>query len=248
MTDLHCHILPNIDDGAKNPEISLELLRCEQRDGVNQIALTSHFIPDKISISEYLQRRQRSFELLKQALASTTMQFQFKLGAEVYFSPDLADLDLRHLCLEGTDYLLIELSTRHRPYFLYETLQSIQAQGIIPLIAHIERYPYIMDDLTALYNLVDMGMYIQSNAGAVIQNPKQILKLIRWNLVHVLSTDAHSIDKRPPNMAQAMQIIRKELGDEIAENLIVNGNDIFIGREPAYTEPHRPKKLLNHWF
>lgn len=248
MTDLHCHILPKIDDGAKSPEISLELLRREQEDGVNQIALTSHFICDKISLSEYLQRRQYSFELLKQAVATTNMQFHFKLGAEVYFSPELADLDLHELCLEGTDYLLIEFSTRHRPYFLTETLQSIQAQGIIPLIAHVERYPYIMDDLTSLYDLVDMGVYIQSNAGALIQNPKRILKLIRWNLVHVLSTDSHSIDKRPPNLAEGIQIVRDALGDEIAESLIRNGNDIFSGHEPEYTEPHCPKKLFNHWF
>lgn len=248
MTDLHCHILPKIDDGAKTPEISLELLRREQEDGVNQIALTSHFISDKITLSDFLQRRQYSFELLKQAVATTDMQFQFKLGAEVYFSPELADLDLSQLCLEGTDYLLIELSTRHKPYFLTETLQSVQAQGITPLLAHVERYPYIMDDLSILYDLVNMGVCVQSNAGALIQHPKKILKLIRWNLVHVLSTDSHSIDKRPPNLAEAMDIVKKQLGDETVNQLIVNAQDIFTGRELEFFEPHCPKKIFNHWF
>ena len=141
MTDLHCHILPGMDDGAKDTAVSLELLRREYEDGVRNIAFTSHFNSERTTVEAFTEKRQTAFEQLTAALEGQPMQFDFKLGAEVFFSPGLCELDTRALCMGDTAYLLLEFPTTHKPHFIRQTLYNLQQQGIVPLIAHIERYP-----------------------------------------------------------------------------------------------------------
>ena len=204
MTDLHCHILPGMDDGAKDTAVSLELLRREYEDGVRNIAFTSHFNSERTTVEAFTAKRQAAFEQLTAALEGQPMQFDFKLGAEVFFSPGLCELDTRALCMGDTAYLLLEFPTTHKPHFIRQTLYNLQQQGIVPLIAHIERYPYVLEDPTLLYDWVAAGAYAQINAGALLEPKlcKKLCKFIQWGLVHVISTDTHSPDKRPPRMAQ----------------------------------------------
>lgn len=108
MTDLHCHILPNIDDGAKDVSISLRLLEKEYADGVRNIAFTSHFNSEWTTPDAFLQKRAAAYETLTAALPTgpEAMQFRFKLGCEVYFSPKLCELDAKALCIGDTSYML----------------------------------------------------------------------------------------------------------------------------------------------
>ena len=144
MTDLHCHILPNIDDGAKDVSISLRLLEKEYADGVRNIAFTSHFNSEWTTPDAFLQKRAAAYETLTAALPTgpEAMQFRFKLGCEVYFSPKLCELDAKALCIGDTSYMLVEFPTTHKPHFIRQTFALLQEQGVLPLIAHIERYPY----------------------------------------------------------------------------------------------------------
>lgn len=109
MTDLHCHILPNIDDGAKDVSISLRLLEKEYADGVRNIAFTSHFNSEWTTPDAFLQKRAAAYETLTAALPTgpEAMQFRFKLGCEVYFSPKLCELDAKALCIGDTSYMLV---------------------------------------------------------------------------------------------------------------------------------------------
>ena len=201
MTDLHCHILPNIDDGAKDVSISLRLLEKEYADGVRNIAFTSHFNSEWTTPDAFLQKRAAAYETLTAALPTgpEAMQFRFKLGCEVYFSPKLCELDAKALCIGDTSYMLVEFPTTHKPHFIRQTFALLQEQGVLPLIAHIERYPYVLEDPTLLYNWVAAGAYVQINAGALLDSPKlrrTLCKFISWQLVHVISTDTHSPDGR----------------------------------------------------
>ena len=118
MTDLHCHILPNIDDGAKDVSISLRLLEKEYADGVRNIAFTSHFNSEWTTPDAFLQKRAAAYETLTAALPTgpEAMQFRFKLGCEVYFSPKLCELDAKALCIGDTSYMLVEFPTTHKPH------------------------------------------------------------------------------------------------------------------------------------
>ena len=250
MTELHCHILPGIDDGAKNVDVSLALLKLEAKAGINQIALTSHFKPEHITLDEFLEGRSLAYAELLSALENTDLNFNFKLGAEVYFSPQLSELDLRPLCIGDTDYMLLEFSTLHKPQFIDEVLYDIQCQGIVPLIAHVERYPYVMEDLSILYNWIDSGCYAHVNADTFLRSKKDakfFCKLIKWDLVHFIATDTHSVDKRPPRMTEAFCEIEKLAGRETVEKLIQNADDIFNNYELDLCDFHEPKKSLGRW-
>lgn len=226
MTDLHCHILPNIDDGAKDVSISLRLLEKEYADGVRNIAFTSHFNSEWTTPDAFLQKRAAAYETLTAALPTgpEAMQFRFKLGCEVYFSPKLCELDAKALCIGDTSYMLVEFPTTHKPHFIRQTFALLQEQGVLPLIAHIERYPYVLEDPTLLYNWVAAGAYVQINAGALLDSPK-----LR-------------------RMAEAAAVLEKELGRETASKLLQNGDALFDDEELDVFTPRRPKKFLNFWM
>ena len=196
MTDLHCHILPNIDDGAKDVSISLRLLEKEYADGVRNIAFTSHFNSEWTTPDAFLQKRAAAYETLTAALPTgpEAMQFRFKLGCEVYFSPKLCELDAKALCIGDTSYMLVEFPTTHKPHFIRQTFALLQEQGVLPLIAHIERYPYVLEDPTLLYNWVATGAYVQINAGAPAGFSKTAPDALQ---VHLVAACPRHLDGHP---------------------------------------------------
>ena len=97
MTDLHCHILPGMDDGARNAMESLELVKQEYEYGVKNIALTSHFNSNRISIEAFVEKRKQAFASLQEAQKEAPMEITYKLGAEVFFTPKLCEMDVQRL-------------------------------------------------------------------------------------------------------------------------------------------------------
>ncbi len=252
MIDLHCHILPGIDDGAKNVEDSLTLLREEKRQHISSIVFTPHFNFERISLDEFVQARKRSFELLSSSPEFQQLEISAKLGAEVYFSVKLNEYDLDPLCFEGTKYILIELSTGTRPYGLTHTMTDLLNRGYIPILAHVERYPYFADNPVELYNLVMKGCVAQVNAGAIIGKNEpsggMAMKYLKWEIAQLISSDAHSMQKRPPRFAEAVSVIRKKLGDDYAEWVNKNSGDVFKGRYVDVPVLKKPKKILGKWI
>ncbi len=251
MVDLHCHILPGIDDGAKTVEDSIELLKKELADGVTKVMLTPHFNSERTTVEEFVQKRAESFEKLQTAVKEAGLSIELKLGAEVFFSSDLPDLDLEPLCFEGTSFMLVEFSPVFYPEWARQVFYQLQLKGIDPILAHVERYPYMLNDPTRLYDLAQAGVLLQVNASSLFRGthrPAAIKKLLKCDLCHLLSTDTHSMDKRPPRMADAMDCIEHWYGQGKCKRLIQNGRDVFEGVEPDIPEAKRPKMLFNHWL
>lgn len=251
MTELHTHILPAVDDGARNLEEALELLALERRQGTERIAMTSHFRPEQMELGEFLDRRAESASSVREALGNGRDCPILKTGSEIYFTPRLPELELSELCLEGTELLLVELPTGMKPRFFTETLEELQAQGFVTLIAHAERYGYVLDNPGLLAEWTELGAYIQINASSLIRGDARAelcLKLIKWGLAHVISSDAHSIDRRPPNLAQGLAAVRKRLGAETALRLEETARCLFDGGVPELPVPHVPRKFFGRWI
>lgn len=251
MTDLHCHILPGIDDGAQNVQESLELIRRQMAQGVNQIALTPHFNAERITVDEFVHKRAAAYEVLQQAVKAEGLDVAFKLGAEVFFSSNLVELDLDPLVLEGTDYLLVEFSPTFYPTWAKDVFYQLGLQGITPLLAHVERYPYMLSDPTRLFDLVNAGAVTQVNASSLLRSGSRqamVRKFFKWNLVYVLSTDTHSMDKRPPLMSDALRKVEEWEGSQMVRYLEKNGAAVFRGDEPSLRDATKPKHLFGRWF
>lgn len=253
LTDLHCHILPGIDDGASNEEKALQLLKTEYDSGIRQIALTSHFDCEDLSLDTFLELRMKAYERLMQEIKNSEMEWEdlkLKLGAEVYFSPNLCHLDVKKLCMEGTTFLLLELPVERLPAYFNETIYQIQACGVTPIIAHVERYQYVMHNPVILCDWIDSGIYTQMNAGTLLRygkNSKIYFNMLKWRLVNVLASDTHSMSRRPPNLLNATKKIDKQLGYQMTDEIFQNADLIFNGIHPEIVTIHCPRKIMGRW-
>ena len=235
MTDLHCHLLPAIDDGAKNEAEALELLLAQYRSGVRNVALTSHFDCERDKLDVFLRRRASSFERLQREIyhhSGPPEELRLRLGAEVAFSPNLCRTQVERLCLEGTPVLLLELPGERLPMYFEETVKQLQGWGITPLIAHVERYAFVRENP----NLLKGG-----------RNSRLLMNLIRWNLIHVVASDAHHLISRPPNLKQAMGQVERSLGPETAQRLQQNAARLFAGELPKLPYVYCPRRVFGRW-
>ena len=254
LTDLHCHLLPGIDDGARNLQDAARLIAIQCNSGVRQIALTSHFNYERMSLESFINRRAKAYENLLNELGEDFFErenIEFRLGAEVFFSANLFhETDIQALCMHNTNILLLELPTDRMPPYFDEVIYQIQSYNIVPIIAHIERYPYVMDNIPILCDWGDRGIYSQINAGTIIRGgrlSKQCLNLIRWNLVHIIASDAHSIEHRPPNLRDGLNVIKNKLGARVTERIIGNAHLLFNGICPEIETMYCPRKILGRW-
>ena len=215
MTDLHTHILPGMDDGARDVETSVRMLRMEREQGVETVALTPHFYCDTESVDSFLSRRRSAFERLEEAISrlpdAETLPRRI-LGAEVAWAPHMDRWErLDELCYAGSDYLLLELpfSVWNADMFrrLYELMERT---GVTPVIAHIDRY-WGRIDKRALQELFTMGLPVQLSAAALSHwRPRgAALRTLREGKVQLLISDAHGDTQRVPNLADAMKVLRR---------------------------------------
>ena len=251
MTDLHCHILPGLDDGAKDLDVSGDLLRRERTAGVRRIAFTPHFHFERQDMDQFCRRRDAAMAELVQCYPELTSQLELKKGAEVFFSPSLLETDPRPLCLEGTGLMLVELPVTYRPQWTVDVLYQLGAMRITPLIAHVERYPYVMENPSLLVDWIEAGAYTHVNASSLVLHKRrkvQILKMIRHGLVHFVCTDAHSPDKRPPLLGEAMELIQSRCGEQKARQMGEIALGLWSGEQPDQPEPVPMHRLFGRWF
>ncbi len=215
MVDLHTHILPSFDDGAATVEEAATLIGLEAEQGVTDIVLTPHFYLQEISVLDFLENRNKSFNHLKNYLAENNLcaGVNFKLGAEVRFDPNIVNEDIYALCIEGTSYLLLE-PLNFFPFKFEQTLDTLLAQGITPILAHIERFSYLIKDKALLNRLAEHGVLFQCNAAALTDKStaKTVKKLLRKGFVHVIASDTHNLETRPPKLSEAYNKVSKYSG------------------------------------
>ena len=221
MIDFHTHVLPGIDDGSRNVETSLKMIRTMQEQGTDIICATPHFYASRLSPQTFLERRQASWELLYSKLPENSPQIM--LGAEVLYYPGISRMEaLPNLCLEGTNILLLEMPMSTWSRYTVTELQELASSGEFTLmIAHIERY-YDEQKKNVWDGLSEMGVVMQSNARRFYQSlssMKRATQMLRNNEIDVIGSDAHNLISRPPNMMYAERAIRKKLGNGFWKSL-----------------------------
>lgn len=231
LSDLHDHILPGIDDGARDMEMSRALLDKEAQDGVRQIMFTPHFYAHRMGMEEFLQRRKAAYEkilpLCEERGISTA------LGAEVRMRIELLSMDMRPLRMGETQYFLLEWPFQGGfPLWGDDVVQHVRRAGLRPIFAHIERYEFLFGDEDRLRRYLDQGCLFQTNTETILDKnmQKREIHLIREGLIHIVCTDAHHPVNRPVRLLEAMEVVRKKAGREAYERLVRNADDIFHDR------------------
>jgi len=235
MIDFHSHVLPGVDDGAKTVADSLALFRMLQSQKITDLVLTPHFYPDQQSVDRFLSNRSQSFERLSEALAGQT-EIRLYPGAEVYCSEYLlVSQNLSPLCIKGTSLLLLEmpLSRQWPPDVWLIIKKLVDSHAIVPVIAHAERYPVVQRHPSkVLSQLIDSGCVIQANCDSFVHSAQQnsMLKWLDSGLIHLLGTDCHNVERRPPLMKEACDVITRELGAKALDVLEATGSRLLSGK------------------
>ncbi len=222
MTDFHSHILPYIDDGSESVEESIQMLKMLTEQGVDTVCATPHFYPSENSPDNFLYARKRMYRKLKDAMPDGEKFPKIILGAEVaYFSGISRMADLLKMRLEGTRVLLLEMPTiKWSDYMVREVLDISCAGQVTVVLAHVERYmkkqPKIVWGV-----LRESGVLMQVNA-TYFTNPKTrraALKQMQRREIHLIGSDAHNVNERAPEIAQAIEIIKSKLGESELEEM-----------------------------
>lgn len=254
MVDLHCHLLPGIDDGSKNMEISLRLAREATENGITHALLTPHHMNGR-----YINHKQDVIKL--------TTKFQEKLkkhgipltvfpGQEVRINGQLIEaLDENDILFadEGNRYLMLEFPDDDVPHYTNQMIFELQQRGIVPVIVHPERNTKIMAEPELLYQLLERGCLSQITAssyvgtfGKKVENFSK--KLVANGQGYLFASDAHDLPGRRYEMRQAFAKLSQEFNKDLAERYADNARAIINGENVPINTIRELKKKKHFWL
>ena len=238
MIDLHSHIIFGVDDGPKTLEESEQLLIEAYHQGVRTIVATSH---RRIGMFETLEEKiQINFRQVKELAKEIAPDLSILYGAEVYYSNEMLEKlkDGEVPCVNETSYVLIEFSRSTSFWEIRNALKNLLMLGLIPIVAHIERYQALENNEKYLKEIISMGCYTQVNSSNILKpkffnDKNRVLKkrvkyFLERDLVHFIASDMHNLSKRPPYMKDAYEIISKKYGKKKARELFVDNPSRII--------------------
>ena len=238
MVDIHCHILPDFDDGSSGIEESLEMARMAYRSGVTDIAATSHFMGTMEGLERLPLMRQRHTDLVLQ-IRKADIPIRLHPGAEILCVEETAGLAKKKLLptIGSTDYFLTEFYFDEDLRFMDDMLYRLSAAGYIPVVAHPERYDAINQDPLILDRWFRRGYVLQLNKGSILgafgRRAESAAHLIlKAGLAHVVASDAHSATRRTPHMGALNRWMEHHLQPDYARILLEeNPRRIICGQE-----------------
>jgi len=218
MTDIHSHVLPQMDDGSRSVEESLAMLEALAAQGMERVVATPHFYADENGPEEFLERRAASLEKLREGWRPGLPAL--KLGAEVCYYDGISRCErLDVLKIEETGLLLLEMPFCRWSQRMLQEVRELQASGTAVLLAHIERYLRWQERET-WEALAGWGVLNQCNASFFLrwQTRRRALRMLREGKVHLLGSDSHNMDTRPPQLNAALAVLGPKEREILEEN------------------------------
>lgn len=258
MIDIHCHILPEVDDGSRSLNESIEMAMIAKEQGITKIINTSHYHPDF--------RYKKGEELIKElndfnnVLKENMIDIEVLIGNEIYYTKDLIKQinDLDFYTLNNSRYILIELPPTNFPNDLCTIVYELKEKNYTPVFAHVERYIEVQENPEIIYDAIEAGAIIQINSQSILgKSGKELQKichtLIDRNMVHVVGTDAHRSRRRAPIFSDAYKYVSDKYSKEVADDLFIKNNNLIINNEELslpkpYKEETKKKGFLSKLF
>ena len=220
MIDFHSHIIPNIDDGSKSMERTLEIIEEAKEAGFTDIISTSHYIEGSYECTE----EERSG--LLDEIRTKVNGIELHLGSEVFFSENMVELlnAKKASTINNSRYVLFEFPLNNKPMYEDEIVYALRKNNFIPIIAHPERYSYVQENIDFVRELADIGALFQANYGSIVgiygsKAKKTVKKLLKEDLITFLGSDVHRTNQVYPFVPKAIKKIKKIISDEKFEEL-----------------------------
>jgi protein-tyrosine phosphatase len=245
MIDLHSHILPGVDDGAKSLDVSIEMARMAVDDGIEVMACTPHFMPGMYDNEANDVRRRVA--ALNEALLQNNINLAVVTGSDAHIRPDFLSC-VRNgeiLTLHDSRYVLFEPPHNVMPQRLEDLLFNITVSGFVPILTHPERLKWIEQNYAVMEKLARSGVWMQITSGSLTgrfgSRPQYWGKrMLAEGLVSILATDAHNTRSRPPLLAEGFEIAKSELGVDEAINLVVTRPECVLENVSPDQVPQLP--------
>lgn len=219
IIDTHSHILPEVDDGSWSIEETRDMLQTAYDEGIRCIIATPHHHPKRGSKPPAVLKRQ--LKLVREEAEKISDSLRVYLGTEIYFGHEVPEKlkDKKVLTINGGRYVLVEFSPGDDYEYILRSIQRIQMQGYVVVLAHIERYGCLRESMSNTRHIADMGVGIQVNADSIIGKSGWKIKhyvkqLLKEELVFCVGTDAHNAQTRPPRIKKAAEYVKKKYGEE----------------------------------
>ena len=250
MIDIHSHILYGVDDGAKNQEISIQMLKIAEKESIESIIATPHYIS---GIQGYNTSDQlKVYEELKETIKKNKINIKLYIGNEILINENIVKELKEGKCrtLNNTKYVLVELPMANIPIYTENILYSLIKHNYIPIIAHPERNANIIGDVNILKNYIEIGALAQINTTSIVglngKMPQEIAKkLILMGQAHFVATDSHTNRRRSPKINQAFNIVKDLIGEEKSNIIFKQNAKSLIKDQPVQNiEPTYIKKTL----
>jgi len=251
MIDLHCHILPGLDDGAQSLEEAVEMAKMAEEDGIEKIVATPHFFRGSFFYEDLslIEEKRRQFS---QALKNNNIRVDILSGGEVHISHNLIDEISRNkafLVLNNSSYMFVEFPAGHIYSSVKELFFELISGGIIPIIAHPERNAVFQQNPSLLYDLIQMGGLAQANSGSFTgmygrEVETASFRFLNLNLIHFIGSDGHNSRSMPPKLSEARKRAGAIVGEEIARAFVKDNPQAVVNNLelPCLPEPVNPEE------
>lgn len=230
--DFHTHILHNIDDGADDIAMSLAMVEAAYNTGADMVILTPHVAATADYESFLDVRKERFDELLSEIKVKGIPHPEFLLGAEVLLDGSLSEReDVRSLCIEGTELMLIELPyTSWNSWYNNEIYNLMSKHDVTPVMAHIERYLRSPKDICKLEQFISFGVKFQINAASFLSfsGRRIIRELAATGNIHAIASDAHNMFRRSPDISKSLKLLENKFGYDFIDH-IYNKTSTLLG-------------------
>lgn len=236
MIDIHSHIIPGIDDGSRDIETSIKMLRMAEEDGIKTIAATPHYV--KGNYETPYETVIKMVAQLQNEARERGLKIEIIPGQEVFIDNNtIKDYKKKNIgCISNTKYMLIELPMDTMPDYALDIIYELRLLDITPILSHPERYQYIIENISAINDLANEGCLFQINTGSItgifgktVQKTAQ--KLMKHRMANFIASDCHTTNRRCPGLKAAIEIIQKKDSDflnilNINTNNLVNNIEI----------------------
>ena len=236
IADIHCHVLPYVDDGAEHSAEMEELLVSSAKQTVRVLCLTPHFRSGMFTSEDDVVVHR--FEQAKEFVKDKDLPLQLYLGREYYCDKAFLErLEMGKVIPMGEGKtLLMEFSSRYDLETIRMYLERVQQEGYRPLVAHVERYPAVNGDTESVERLISAGAQIQVNAGSLLgreghRQKSFSWKLLKQGLVDVVASDCHDPNYRPPELGECAHKIESKAGKETAQRVLWDAPMKILGVE-----------------
>ena len=251
MIDIHCHILPGIDDGAGNLEESIQMCNLASHDGIKTIVATPHTMNGLYINNRHLIKK-KVYDL-NNSLKDNNIDIVIIPGAEVHVNYNIMELLNQGFAITVNDankYLLLELPVYTVPPKIEEQIFQLKLEGITPIFSHPERNTAIQNNLNIIYKIIKQGGLMQITSlsltgefGAAAQ--ECALTMLNLNLAHIIASDAHSTGIRSPRISEGLEIARRIVGENYARDMAITFPQAIISGhllDSLIPEPKAPEK------